>query len=143
MRIGELARRTGATRRALRYYEEQGLLPDRRSPNGYREYDEHAVRLVDNIRRLLSVGFTAEEIVGFLPCMNTDTPLHDLCPAGAEAVARKLASVQSTIDDLTLTRDRLTDLLAAHRGPPPLSGCAPTYPVTTSVMAGEAVGRTG
>ncbi|WP_280384091.1 MerR family transcriptional regulator [Nocardia wallacei] len=67
MRIGELARRTGATRRALRYYEEQGLLPDRRSPNGYREYDEHAVRLVDDIRRLLSVGFTAEEVTGSSP----------------------------------------------------------------------------
>ncbi len=48
--------------------------------------------------------------------MHADTPLEELCPAGAEAVARKLASVQSTIDSLTVTRDRLAELLdTSHR----------------------------
>jgi len=40
MRIGELARRAGASARSIRYYEEQGLLLARRQANGYREYDE-------------------------------------------------------------------------------------------------------
>jgi DNA-binding transcriptional MerR regulator len=111
MRIGELARRTGATRRALRYYEAHGLLPDRRTPNGYREYDEHVVGLVDRIRQLLSVGFTAEEILGFLPCLESGMEPHQVCPAGAEAIARKLSAVQSALDELTGTRDRLAALL--------------------------------
>ena len=38
MRIGELAQRTGVTTRALRFYEDQGLLTARRSANGYRVY---------------------------------------------------------------------------------------------------------
>ncbi|MFI9508983.1 MerR family transcriptional regulator [Nocardia sp. NPDC052566] len=116
MRIGELSRRTGATRRALRYYEEHGLLPDQRTPNGYRDYDEHAVQLVYRIRQLLSVGFTAEEIVGFLPCLDSITEPHPVCPEGAAAIARKLSAVQSTIDELTVTRDRLTTLLDAAAG---------------------------
>ncbi|HEY8454664.1 MAG TPA: MerR family DNA-binding transcriptional regulator [Actinopolymorphaceae bacterium] len=56
MRIGELARRTGVSVRALRYYEEQGLLSADRSPNGYREYDESAVDRVDQIQLLYSAG---------------------------------------------------------------------------------------
>jgi DNA-binding transcriptional MerR regulator len=39
-RIGELARRVGATPRTVRYYEELGLLPDRGRPEGaHRLYD--------------------------------------------------------------------------------------------------------
>jgi DNA-binding transcriptional MerR regulator len=41
-RIGELARRAGSTPRAVRYYEELGLLPERGRPRGgHRMYDEH------------------------------------------------------------------------------------------------------
>jgi len=42
VRIGELARATGATPRALRHYEQAGLITSQRAPNGYRTYDEHA-----------------------------------------------------------------------------------------------------
>ncbi|NED82406.1 MerR family DNA-binding transcriptional regulator, partial [Streptomyces sp. SID11233] len=34
MKIGELARRTGASVRSLRYYEQQGLLDSTRTPGG-------------------------------------------------------------------------------------------------------------
>ncbi|HEX5196394.1 MAG TPA: MerR family DNA-binding transcriptional regulator, partial [Gaiellales bacterium] len=40
-RIGELARRVGTTPRAVRYYEELGLLPGSdRSDGAHRVYDE-------------------------------------------------------------------------------------------------------
>jgi DNA-binding transcriptional MerR regulator len=44
MRIGELAERTGVSRRLLRSYEEQELLVPSRALNGYREYGEPARR---------------------------------------------------------------------------------------------------
>ena len=38
MLIGELAERTGSSTRALRHYEDQGLLAPTRDTNGYRHY---------------------------------------------------------------------------------------------------------
>ncbi|GGX34801.1 hypothetical protein GCM10010383_76320 [Streptomyces lomondensis] len=52
MRIGELAARAGTTTRTLRYYEARGLLPARRTGNGYRDYDESDLRLLRQIRTL-------------------------------------------------------------------------------------------
>jgi DNA-binding transcriptional MerR regulator len=55
-RIGELARRVGATPRAVRYYEEFGLLPESGRPRGgHRLYD---ARDEDRLRELLHVRET-------------------------------------------------------------------------------------
>ncbi|WP_327031489.1 MerR family transcriptional regulator [Micromonospora ureilytica] len=62
MRVGELARRTGTTVRALRYYESAGLVVPRRLSNGYREYDPIAERLVAQIRELMALGLTVEAL---------------------------------------------------------------------------------
>ncbi len=39
MQIGELAQRTGASGRSIRYYEQQGLLETQRTGRGWRTYD--------------------------------------------------------------------------------------------------------
>jgi DNA-binding transcriptional MerR regulator len=52
-RIGELARRVGSTPRAVRYYEELGLLPGHGRPRGgHRMYDVHDE---DRLRELLHI----------------------------------------------------------------------------------------
>ncbi|WP_415745036.1 MerR family transcriptional regulator, partial [Streptomyces scabiei] len=61
MRIGELARATGTTARALRHYEQAGLISSQRAPNGYRIYDERAVVRVRNIRYLLAAGLVLDD----------------------------------------------------------------------------------
>jgi MerR family redox-sensitive transcriptional activator SoxR len=59
--IGELARRTGVTTSALRYYDELGLVrPDRRV-SGHRRYGVDAVDAVGVIRFFQEVGFTLAE----------------------------------------------------------------------------------
>jgi DNA-binding transcriptional MerR regulator len=68
MRIGELSRKTGATPRALRYYEEQGLLTAERQSNGYREYAPNAVAMVETIRSLLDLGMPSSLVKDVLPC---------------------------------------------------------------------------
>jgi DNA-binding transcriptional MerR regulator len=55
-RIGELARRVGATPRAVRYYEEFGLLPESGRPRGgHRLYDADDV---ERLRGLLHIKET-------------------------------------------------------------------------------------
>jgi MerR family transcriptional regulator, repressor of the yfmOP operon len=63
-RIGELARRVGATPRTVRYYEELGLLPDRaRSDGAHRIYDERdEQRLRDMLRIRELLGLTLSEL---------------------------------------------------------------------------------
>jgi DNA-binding transcriptional MerR regulator len=63
-RIGELARRVGATPRTVRYYEELGLLPDRGRPEGaHRLYDEEdEARLADLIRVRDLLGLTLAQL---------------------------------------------------------------------------------
>lgn len=68
MRIGDLSRKTGATPRALRYYEEQGLLTAERQSNGYREYAPNAVAMVETIRTLLDIGMPSSLVKDVLPC---------------------------------------------------------------------------
>jgi DNA-binding transcriptional MerR regulator len=44
MQIKLLEARSGLSRDTLRFYERSGLItPPRRLPNGYRDYDEHAL----------------------------------------------------------------------------------------------------
>lgn len=62
--IGEAAARTGASERALRYYQELGLLtPCSRTPGGMRRYSETDLSRVARIRELQSVlGLNLDEI---------------------------------------------------------------------------------
>lgn len=59
MRVGDLARRTGKTVRALHLYEERGLLePAERSAGGYRMFDEHAITRVNWIVKMQDMGYS-------------------------------------------------------------------------------------
>jgi DNA-binding transcriptional MerR regulator len=59
--IGELARRTGVTTSALRYYDELGLVRPTRRVSGHRRYGVDAVATVGIVRYLQEVGFTLAE----------------------------------------------------------------------------------
>ncbi|MCU1557549.1 MAG: MerR family DNA-binding transcriptional regulator [Microbacteriaceae bacterium] len=69
MRIGELAQRTGASIRSLRYYEDCGLIAAERSVSGQRRYDETAIAQVVHIRELLAAGLSTNTIADVLPCI--------------------------------------------------------------------------
>ena len=63
LRIGDLARRTGKTVRALHLYEELGLLqPSTRSSGGFRLYEENAVDRVRWIDLLHHLGFSLQDM---------------------------------------------------------------------------------
>ncbi|HEU5469036.1 MAG TPA: MerR family transcriptional regulator [Actinophytocola sp.] len=111
MRIGELARTTGTTTRALRYYEAQGLLTAPRRTNGYREYDESHLRLVREIQALQAVGFALEETRPFVECLLAGNATGDACPDSVAVYRRKLAEVDDCIARLTEVRREIAEKL--------------------------------
>jgi DNA-binding transcriptional MerR regulator len=114
MKIGELARRTGVPPRMLRYYEEQGLLASERLPNGYRDYPETAVEVVDEVRRLISSGLSTRLIRLLLGLDGIEgEALARTCSSSlAESLADELRSLESKIACLTKSRDTVREFLA-------------------------------
>ncbi len=63
LKVGELARRTGLTIRALHHYDEIGLLkPSQHSEAGYRLYTAGDVARLQQVRSLRQLGFSLEEV---------------------------------------------------------------------------------
>ncbi|HEY3502726.1 MAG TPA: MerR family transcriptional regulator [Actinocatenispora sp.] len=117
MRIGELARATGASARALRFYEERGLLTPTRTANGYREYDGTAVTRVANIRFLLESGLTLDDVAHFRYCLDGDVPYSRAAPSMLAVARRRLAVLDDRIAALLRVRDTLADRLDRAAGP--------------------------
>ncbi|MET8298561.1 MULTISPECIES: MerR family transcriptional regulator [unclassified Streptomyces] len=107
MRIGELARATGTTPRALRHYEEAGLISSERASNGYRVYDERTVVWVRNIRYLLAAGLTLDDVRAFLPCLDGDVSAAPPSDKGLRVALERLAVLNARIAAQTEARDRL------------------------------------
>src|SRR5919199_5642064 len=62
-KVGELAKRTGLSVRALHYYDEMGLLsPSRRTEGGHRLYTTDDVVRLQRIKSLRQLGFTLREV---------------------------------------------------------------------------------
>lgn len=109
MHIGEAADRSGASPRSLRYYEQHGLLSPTRDDNGYRVYNEVSVVRARNIKDLLDVGLTIDDLRD--PVMNKclDKPLADTprCVEQLETAQRRLAGLDERIERLRTLRGRL------------------------------------
>ncbi|EFU40737.1 transcriptional regulator, MerR family protein [Paenibacillus vortex V453] len=65
MKINEVSKLTGLPISTLRFYERKNLIPDRfvaRDENNYRIYSEEIVEFLDDVKVLLSVDFSIEEL---------------------------------------------------------------------------------
>lgn len=62
MRISEVARRSGASQKAIRLYEARGLLAAVPRINRYRDYSEQDLTLVLLIRHALTLGFRLADV---------------------------------------------------------------------------------
>jgi DNA-binding transcriptional MerR regulator len=116
VRIGELAGITGATPRALRHYEQAGLIASERAPNGYRTYDEHAAVRVRNIRCLLAAGLTLDDVRVFLPCLDGDVASAPPSAKGLQVALDRLAVLNERIAAQAETRGRLEAALRHKAG---------------------------
>lgn len=116
VRIGELAKVTGTSARALRHYEQAGLISSERAPNGYRIYDERAVVRVRNIRYLLACGLTLDDVHVFLPCLDGSVAAAPPSDKGLRVALERLAVLNERIAAQTEARDRLEAALRKKTG---------------------------
>lgn len=115
MRIGEVARGAGVSPRALRYYEEQGLLSSERTSGGQRDYPESAVERVRLIQQFFTAGLPSRTIQRLLPCVDSgegSSEVFDLLTAERDRITAAIA-------DLAATRDALDSLIATAHHPTP------------------------
>ncbi|NEB14907.1 MerR family transcriptional regulator [Streptomyces coelicoflavus] len=113
MRIGELSARTGASRRSLRYYEEQGLLVSSRSPSGQRHYEDEHVQRVCLVQAFLAAGVSSGTLVEMVPCMAE--PSEGRARQALEIMDRERARLSEDIDGLVAARDALDRLIEDNR----------------------------
>jgi DNA-binding transcriptional MerR regulator len=111
VRIGDLAERTGASVRSLRYYEEQGLLVASRTGTGQRTYGDEAVARVRLLRQLYNAGLSSTTIATVMPCVD-----HPSATSTRETIAvmeREHARLGQQVADLVTTQEQLAYLIAA------------------------------
>ncbi|GGP46435.1 hypothetical protein GCM10010278_24100 [Streptomyces melanogenes] len=116
VRIGELAKATGTTARALRHYEQAGLIASERAANGYRVFDDRTVVRVRNIRHLLAAGLTLDDVQVFLPCLDGDVTAAPPSDRGLRIALDRLAVLNERIATQTEARDRLQAALREQTG---------------------------
>ncbi|MFJ8669812.1 MerR family transcriptional regulator [Streptomyces sp. NPDC093600] len=120
MRAGEAATAAGVTIKALRYYEDCGLLSPGRTANGYRDYTAEDVRLAEEIRSLGALGLTPQETRPFLACLRAGHEEGDHCVESLAAYQQKIEALNLLVTRLSRTRDQLIRRrdAAARRGFP-------------------------
>ncbi len=102
--IGELARRTGLTVKAIRFYSDRGLVPPTdRSPAGYRRYDVAAVARLDLVRSLRELGLDLGVIRRIL---DNEIALSDVAAAHAEALSVQIQTLRLRRAILTAVAER-------------------------------------
>lgn len=143
MRIGDIAQQSGVSTRALRYYEEQGLLSSERTGSGQRTYPQSAVERVRLIQQFFAAGLSSRTIVQLLPCVDTG---HG-SPEAFAMMAAERSRISEAMADLAAARDALDRMIEIAHLPTPEHCPAMRDPawspyVAPSETTSESVSRT-
>ncbi|MDN2698004.1 MerR family transcriptional regulator [Janthinobacterium sp. SUN073] len=104
MYIGEIARLTGTSPKALRHYEALGLLGDVRRSGAYRVYTQQDLAQVRLIRQAQALGFRLAELLPILAGDDTDWA------ALSQHIAAKRAQIQQEFARLRQLDAHLADI---------------------------------
>ena len=109
--IGEVAAKSGVSRKTLRLYETGGILPpSRRTASGYRTYGPESLAILAFVARARRLGFHLNEIREVVVMRRSGRcPCHHVL----ELVRRKIEDLDRTLAGLTEVRRGLRDLLKA------------------------------
>jgi DNA-binding transcriptional MerR regulator len=109
MTVTELAKKSGATPDAVRYYTRMGLLKPERNPNnGYRLYQPKEINWLKFIRQAKTLGFTLHEIQEI---MQNRTEGHSPCPHVRETLKNRIIENRQHLKELITLQDRMEKAL--------------------------------
>ena len=112
MLIGQLARQAGVSTSKIRFYEARALLPPgARLANGYRDYDEHSLRIIRFIDLAQGLGFTLREIATHLHAPEDDARKARL----QSRLEAKLAELDFHMEKVKVRRALISDLIQEAR----------------------------
>ena len=109
LRIGALARRTGATVATIRYYEEIGLLRPAVRSGGQRTFDNEDVRRLSFIRRCRDFDFSIEDIRALLSLLHNGKS----CTEARKLAEGRLAELRRRRVELQALEATITSLVTA------------------------------
>lgn len=112
LQVGDLAKRTGKTVRAIHLYEDMGLLrPVDRSKGRYRLFNAEAVERVRWITKLQALGFSLPEIQSVLRGHDDVETAREAASRLREIYLEKLNEVQEKLTELhRLERELISSL---------------------------------
>lgn len=141
MKIGELAKITGLAPSRIRFYEASGLIHSvERKANGYRDYADDAVWVLEMITSAQAAGFTLEQIRHLLP-VNTNGWRHDELLDGLK---RKVEEIEALQQRLARNKEQLLLVIDGIQSKPEGMPCADnTQRVLNQLREDMATNKTG
>jgi len=103
--IGRLAELSGLSRKSIRYYEQERLIPKaNRSPSGYRLYNPAVLERLRFIQKAKAIGFSLDDIRRILDLTDKGRPC---CDQVFEWSEKRLENLDEQIKFLTELRKRI------------------------------------
>jgi MerR family transcriptional regulator, copper efflux regulator len=117
--IGQIARKTGISAKAIRFYEEIGLLPQApRGPNSYRRYSMTDVNRLLLLRRIRLLGLPLSSAKSLLIGAD-DARCGDVQRQLSSLVEQRLYAIDQEIAELKSLRETVADYQRALAACPP------------------------
>lgn len=108
MYIGQAAKLTGATPKAIRHYEAIGLMAPPKRLGKYRYYSDRDINVIRLIKSAQKYGFKLAELESIVKKTRSDDkfPYYEII----EAIENKRRQIQSEIEKLNATDEGLAKL---------------------------------
>ena len=104
MKIGEVTKLTGLSSKAIRLYEEKGLIAVRREDNAYRDYDETCVNRLKQIKMFRDVGIGISQLCLYF---NGVISLEELINERIDNIRKESSSSRKQLEEC----NKLLDIL--------------------------------
>lgn len=108
MRIGAFAQEAGLTTRQVRYWSMQGLLPESRTLNGYRDFSSAEIPRAHRISDMIAAGLTIAQVRRLAACLDYE---QGVCARERKELETKASEIEEHIARLQSTRELIIETL--------------------------------